>query len=59
MHLQSIFAKYVTACHREDSENVKFEVNIVGAFKRPFERQIWEGVEIDCAKVEILMNSKT
>ena len=47
MHLQSIFAKYVFECHREDSETIKFEVNIVEAFKRQFERQILEGVEID------------
>ena len=37
---------------------MKFNVNIVRGNKRPFDRQIWDGVEILGAKVDILMNSK-
>ena len=33
-------------------------MNILKGFKKAFERQKWEGVEIHGAKIDILMNSK-
>ena len=33
-------------------------LSLVKQFKKPLERQIWEGVEIHKANVDLLMNSK-
>ena len=57
-HKTNAFAKHIIECHKGDHEDVKFKVNVVKSFKRPLERQIYEGVAIHNAKVDLLMNSK-
>ena len=52
------FAKHKIEFHKGDQEDVKFKVNVLKTFKRPMERQIYEGVAIHNAKVDLLMNSK-
>ena len=58
-YTENAFCKHVIECHKgERSKNVQFQIDVVKGFKRPLERQIWEGVEIHRAKPDILMNSK-
>ena len=57
-HNENAFAKHINECHNGDREQVKFKVDVVRRFKRPLERQIWEGVEIHNAQANIQMNSK-
>ena len=57
-HKENAFSRHISEYHRGDEDEIKFKVDIVKGFKKAFERQIWEGVEIHGAKVDILMNSK-
>ena len=55
------FVKHIKEYHQGDEGPVRYKMNIVKAFKRPLERQIWEGVEIHGTHgphKRILMNSK-
>ena len=51
------FAKHLRE-HHDGERDVKFEMDIVGSYKRPIERQLREGVEIARAEVDMLLNSK-
>ena len=44
--------------HKGEGMEVKYNLSLVKSFKRPVERQVWEGVEIHKADVDIIMNSK-
>ena len=57
-NIQNAFAKHIVENHKWDNNRTEFKIDIVKGFKTAFERQIWEGVEIHSAKVDILMNSK-
>ena len=57
-HKANAFAKHINECHKGDNDRIEFRVSVVKSFKRPLERQIYEGVAIHDAKVDILMNSK-
>ena len=58
-HANNAFCKHILEYHRGEShKDINFKVDVVKTFKRPMDRQIWEGVEIHGAKRDILMNSK-
>ena len=51
------FAKHIREYHRRE-KNVKFKMEVIKTFRKPLERQVWEGIEIHGADENILMNSK-
>ena len=58
-HRDNALCKHIIECHQGDkAKDIKFKVDIVKSFKSPFERQIWEGVEIHGCERDIIMNSK-
>ena len=57
-HKHNAFAKHIIEQHSDEREDVKFDIDIIGSFKRPLQRQIREGVEIINCKGDIIMNSK-
>ena len=52
------FVKHKELYHRYNEEEVDFKFEIARSFRKPLERQVWEGVEIHSSKCDILMNSK-
>ena len=52
------FVRHREDFHTDEEENVQYRVDVVKAFKRPLERQVWEGVEIHSSSAGVLMNSK-
>ena len=56
-HPNNAFAKHIREYHPMERD-VKFEMRVQNVFKRPFERQVREGIEIYGYEGDILMNSK-
>jgi len=52
------FVKHSELYHRGEEDNVQYKVDILKSFKKPMERQLWEGVEIQTTDADIKMNSK-
>ena len=52
------FVRHRDLYHRGEEESVRFKVDVVRKFKKPLQRQVWEGVEIHSSEAGILMNSK-
>ena len=52
------FVRHRDIYHKDEEDNVKYRVDVVKSFKKPLERQVWEGVEIHSSQAEIPMNSK-
>ena len=56
-HRNNAFCKHIIEHHQGD-KGVKFKVDVMRRFKRPLERQLFEGIEIFRTNAEIVMNSK-
>ena len=52
------FVRHRGLYHKDEEQDVKYKVEVVKKFKKPLERQVWEGVEINSSEAEIVMNSK-
>ena len=52
------FVRHREDFHRDETERVLYRVDVVKSFKRPLERQVWEGVEIHSSSAGVQMNSK-
>ena len=52
------FARHRELYHKGEEEDVQYKVEVVRRFKKPLERQVWEGVEIHSSDAEVVMNSK-
>ena len=52
------FVRHREDFHRDEIDEVRYRVDVVKTFRRPLERQVWEGVEIHSADAEVMMNSK-
>ena len=52
------FVKHRDMYHMGEEDDVVFKIDVVKCFKKPLERQIWEGVEIHSSTADIVMNSK-
>ena len=52
------FVRHREDFHRDEVSDVRYKVDVVKAFKRPLERQVWEGVEIHSSDAGVIMNSK-
>ena len=57
-HKDNAFVNHRNNFHKGEEQEVRFKLSLVKKFKRPLERQVWEGVEIHKADVDIVMNSK-
>ena len=44
--------------HNGEEDNVQFQFEVIKSFKKPLERQVWEGVEIHSSREDIIMNSR-
>ena len=52
------FVKHRELYHRDEEDSVSYRVDVVKRFRKPLERQVWEGVEIHASNAGIPMNSK-
>ena len=57
-HEKSVLYKHIAKEHKEEKENVKFEMKITGRFKDSMSRQIDESYRINNRSPKSLMNSK-
>ena len=55
----SIMLKHILSDHKEEEEQVTFEMKIVGRFKDPMNRQIDEAIRINNREPKTLLNSKS
>ena len=52
------FVKHITEYHKWEESEVKFNVEIVGHYSKPVERQVCEGVYVHSDQSDLVMNSK-
>ena len=52
------FVKHKELYHKYDEDEVEFKFEVAKAFRKPLERQVWEGVEIHSSGSDIPMNSR-
>ena len=55
----SVLYKHVIAEHRDEQEEADFQMNIVGCFVQPLNRQVEESLRIRNANPKHLLNSKS
>ena len=56
---KSALYKHILSDHREEKQQVQFQMKVVGRFKTAISRQIDEGVRIQNKNSKFLLNSKT
>ena len=52
------FVKHISEYHKGEENEVKFNLEIVGHYNKPVERQVCEGVYVHSDLSDIVMNSK-
>ena len=52
------FVKHISEYHKGEESEVKFNVEIVGHYSKPVERQVCEGVYVHSDQSDLVMNSK-
>ena len=52
------FVKHSELYHDGEEDDVQYKVDVLKSFKKPMERQLWEGVEIQTTDADVKMNSK-
>ena len=52
------FVKHISEYHKGEESKVKFNVEIVGHYSKPVERQVCEGVYVHSDQSDMVMNSK-
>ena len=55
---KSVMWKHVVNEHKDEEDQVEFEMKLDGAFKTPLQRITNEGIRIKNTKPECLLNSK-
>ena len=57
-HKDNAFVKHAADYHQGEENDVKFQLEIIGHYSKPVERQVCEGVYVHSDQSDLVMNSK-